>query len=542
MSDFIDSITKTVLEFFDRFWPYSLKIDASYVIYFGMALLLMWGIFGIFTNGDGFLRLVRCSHSLKKAWKTLQKQSIALEIRKDLLQGESAFIDFLFTQKHLRHQLLMYASEIKNTESSGVGACYCGIGEFFNYDLLDQLGGSKVNDFVSSGLTALGILGTFWGLIHGLSGFDASSTETIMSGINNLLEGMSFAFYTSIVGITCSVLYSFLYKNTRAKAERYLDSFVDVFDSSVLSSHQESVLNQISDSVRSLDFDRFTKNFSDSMDSAMGQMKDIVNNFSSVAANEVVRTTELMAKAFVNKMNELMEDKLSELAYSFNQTAQASNACRDSLKEVVKDIQLTQNSISKLHEEILSMAEEYKKISLEIENIRSSFSEDAKMIRTRMDSATRLVREEQRLIDKYIDFETTMTNDESTINESLEKVSKSLDAVSRLIEGHMSSLRTASENYEQTLTNKSEEYISYLKDEQVEFQKASMSMLQSLTGMITELNRQFTVNKEDNAQYIEKINGVLEKTLAQHISLVDVQSKILSRLEETLKSQGKNNS
>ena len=58
--------------------------------------------------------------------------------------------------------------------------------------------------------TGLGILGTFGGLIYGLSGVDMTSgdIEVLKTGIANLLSGVEKAFVTSLVGIFCAIVYS----------------------------------------------------------------------------------------------------------------------------------------------------------------------------------------------------------------------------------------------------------------------------------------------------------------------------------------------
>lgn len=64
--------------------------------------------------------------------------------------------------------------------------------------------------FVSSLLTALGILGTFWGINEGLQGlgtFQKLNTDGLLSTIRPLLQGMSTAFKTSILGIGAAVLF-----------------------------------------------------------------------------------------------------------------------------------------------------------------------------------------------------------------------------------------------------------------------------------------------------------------------------------------------
>src|SRR5690606_10878440 len=69
----------------------------------------------------------------------------------------------------------------------------------------------RVAELVPGILTALGILGTFIGLVKGLNEFDTgslSNVEGLLGSISPLLEGMQTAFWTSIFGIVGSLIWS----------------------------------------------------------------------------------------------------------------------------------------------------------------------------------------------------------------------------------------------------------------------------------------------------------------------------------------------
>ena len=69
-------------------------------------------------------------------------------------------------------------------------------------------------DFKSIILT-IGVLGTFVGIFVGLLDFDINSME---NSIPPLLDGLKIAFYTSIVGMTLSVLISVYQRSIGYKA------------------------------------------------------------------------------------------------------------------------------------------------------------------------------------------------------------------------------------------------------------------------------------------------------------------------------------
>ncbi|BAP87805.1 putative methyl-accepting chemotaxis sensory transducer [Burkholderiales bacterium GJ-E10] len=54
-------------------------------------------------------------------------------------------------------------------------------------------------------LTGIGIIGTFFGLLGGLSGFDASTSATAVAGLKPLLMGVAHAFLVSATAIACAM-------------------------------------------------------------------------------------------------------------------------------------------------------------------------------------------------------------------------------------------------------------------------------------------------------------------------------------------------
>ncbi|MFB3788687.1 MAG: MotA/TolQ/ExbB proton channel family protein [bacterium] len=65
---------------------------------------------------------------------------------------------------------------------------------------------------VAAVLVGSGILGTFVGLVVGISDFQTNSVEQIEQSIKTLLSGMSTAFLTSVWGMLLSILFSFIEK------------------------------------------------------------------------------------------------------------------------------------------------------------------------------------------------------------------------------------------------------------------------------------------------------------------------------------------
>lgn len=66
----------------------------------------------------------------------------------------------------------------------------------------------RVREFLPSLSVSIGIFGTFWGIFLGLANFDSSN---IAESAPALLDGMKTAFYTSLLGMSISLVLKFFY-------------------------------------------------------------------------------------------------------------------------------------------------------------------------------------------------------------------------------------------------------------------------------------------------------------------------------------------
>ena len=73
----------------------------------------------------------------------------------------------------------------------------------------------RIIDAASGILVGLGLLGTFLGLTLGVRNFDTANVQNIQSSIQSLLDGMSTAFLTSLLGMGFSIVYTLIEKRYR---------------------------------------------------------------------------------------------------------------------------------------------------------------------------------------------------------------------------------------------------------------------------------------------------------------------------------------
>ena len=129
------------------------------------------------------------------------------------------------------------------------------ISTYFNrFSIVEIPGKRKIAEIVPGILTALGILGTFLGLQHGISSIDPDSAEKLQSGIKILLSGMSIAFVSSIIGIISSTVWSMIDRSMYKSYLNILDKFYTVFNEKYPTITYETIL------VESLELQRKLQN------------------------------------------------------------------------------------------------------------------------------------------------------------------------------------------------------------------------------------------------------------------------------------------
>ncbi len=93
-------------------------------------------------------------------------------------------------------------------------------------------------DVIPGTLTGLGLLGTFYGLLGGIGGIRFSSVDVVVDSISSLVHGIDTAFYTSIAGVTLSLLFEIITKLSWNNMLGTMMEFYDEFHAKVIPDEQ----------------------------------------------------------------------------------------------------------------------------------------------------------------------------------------------------------------------------------------------------------------------------------------------------------------
>lgn len=208
------------------FSPDYLTMAVVGVMTIAVALGLIFGIVPIILYSRGFRQ--GCVSIDKALDKNADYIWTAVESEKPFF--EQKLLDKLFEE---------YLAKVKKQSDKGI--VISDIEDVINEDMLSVHSWRGAVLQISGILTALGLLGTFLGLVSGISSVAFGSAEATIESIENLLQGIATAFYTSIAGVIISILFNVAYRLIWNVAIREMQIFHDKFHTYIQPSTEEQV-------------------------------------------------------------------------------------------------------------------------------------------------------------------------------------------------------------------------------------------------------------------------------------------------------------
>ncbi|MGN0243025.1 MAG: EAL domain-containing protein [Lachnospiraceae bacterium] len=187
-------------------------------------------------------------------------------------------LETLFREKVLDQLFQEYKNKVEQQKEDE--DIVSDIEEYFSEDMLSLKTWQGFVLQIPGTLTGLGILGTFIGLIAGISSIAFSSVEATLESIAVLLSGIETAFYTSISGVILSIIFNILNRMIWDVMLREYGLFVDTFHKVVIPTVEEQERRkQKRDVRRILDrLDRIPKNLQYSFSAVGNELADDSKN------------------------------------------------------------------------------------------------------------------------------------------------------------------------------------------------------------------------------------------------------------------------
>ena len=289
---------------------------ADYLVYGAIAVVTLIGLFKC------LLPLWKTTSSLRRAISRLQAEA-GQTTDKPVWQTAG------FVGKRLRGTWLRFLQNAEQLDRRGLPT---NVEDYINDDTVTHgPGNATLAELIPNLLTSLGILGTFMGLSRGLSSLNFSDSAQLVEGIPNLLEGMRFAFGTSVAGISCSIVFNMLNRISQGSSYRAIDDFVTSFtqlamsrplDNDVQMIIQNQDRNYMLQGINDTLADRLAENVGRSITRAMAPVTDSMDRFIIGATRNQIDGVNHIVARFLDEMDRSMGNHFSAMATAMDAVTQ----------------------------------------------------------------------------------------------------------------------------------------------------------------------------------------------------------------------------
>lgn len=266
----------------------------------------------------------------------------------------------------------------------------CDIEDYINEDsVIDKPGHSQLAELIPSLLTSLGILGTFIGLMEGLTSVNFSDAQGTMDSIPLLLTGMRFAFATSVAGITCSLLFNMFYRMSVGRACRALDSFDEAFYELAMprplspevqlicqKQDEEERLARIAEAVGN----RVSSSLEMAVSRAMDPLTKSLDTFIQGATQEQVEGVRRIVGQFVSQMNAQLSGQMTTLGHTMEMVSQGQLQTQKNLQNTLNAAQAMAADAQSMQVASAQMAQVLQSWAEELKNSQTKRMEEAAML------------------------------------------------------------------------------------------------------------------------------------------------------------------
>lgn len=266
----------------------------------------------------------------------------------------------------------------------------CDIEDYINEDsVIDKPGHSQLAELIPSLLTSLGILGTFIGLMEGLTSVNFSDAQGTMDSIPLLLTGMRFAFATSVAGITCSLLFNMFYRMSVGRACRALDSFDEAFYELAMprplspevqlicqKQDEEERLARIAEAVGN----RVSSSLEMAVSRAMDPLTKSLDTFIQGATQEQVEGVRRIVGQFVSQMNAQLSGQMTTLGHTMEMVSQGQLQTQKNLQNTLNAAQAMAADAQAMQVASAQMAQVLQNWAEELKNSQTRRTEEASML------------------------------------------------------------------------------------------------------------------------------------------------------------------
>lgn len=511
------------------------------------AFLAVMGLLILIVDRHGLSKICRITKDLKGITETFS------EAEAQGTQGNEAYLSLMesmhFTYPETEGDWMRLQESWKSSDGMD-----CDVEDYiFESELLESCN-YNVCTQVAGILTALGILGTFLGLVLGLRSFDFSNADQMTSSVEALVGGLNVAFYTSIYGVTLSILYNIIFRRITTGLTQELNHFYDAFNSALEPVSQKAMAermdsrqaenNALMQEIKELLDERLGERLGYQMAETLTPVFDrIIQSLDSMMLDfhkEQANSLEKIVDAFVDRMGGALNSHVKALGESVDELSQAQKTMSVELQRLIKQIVKTSKDTSQINEHagiILEQLSGYIPLLTQtsqdsakvIENM-TQWSEDVqKMTDTQQKVMKEMAVEQNELLK-------VMAEHEGNLDQTCEEISANQQQLSESLTEFTKAAQIIAEREEDPLQlDGIKDMLSGYMTTMQKLQQESAQNIENIQSagireMLTYVSAQTEANAKESQAVQQKLTEELQKLAKTQEDIVFLNAKIANTL------------
>ena len=511
------------------------------------AFLAVMGLLILIVDRHGLSKICRITKDLKGITETFS------EAEAQGTQGNEAYLSLMesmhFTYPETEGDWMRLQESWKSSDGMD-----CDVEDYiFESELLESCN-YNVCTQVAGILTALGILGTFLGLVLGLRSFDFSNADQMTSSVEALVGGLNVAFYTSIYGVTLSILYNIIFRRITTGLTQELNHFYDAFNSALEPVSQKAMVermdsrqaenNALMQDIKALLDERLGERLGHQMAETLTPVFDrIIQSLDSMMLDfhkEQANSLEKMVDAFVDRMGGALNSHVKALGESVDELSQAQKTMSVELQRLIKQIVKTSKDTSQINEHAGIILEQ---LSGYIPLLTQTSQDSAKVIENmvkwsediqKMTDTQHLAMEKMTV--EQNDLLKVMAEHEGNLDQTCEEISANQQQLSESLVQFTKAAETLAEREQDPMQFEDiKDMLSGYMTTMQQLQRESAQNIENIQSagireMLTYVSAQTEANAKESQAVQQKLTEELQKLAKTQEDIVFLNAKIANTL------------
>lgn len=290
----------------------------------------------------------------------------------------------------------------------------CNVGDYINEDsVINVPGRSTLGDTAPSVLVSLGFLGTLIGLVISLSTMSFNSFDEVTESMLGMLNGLQYAFGTSILGVICSITFTVLNKTVQGRARNALEEFTQIFQQDTdmppvdpitqIATYQQEQTRALATLVNEVQTSLINR-IDESLSANFAPLAKSMESFMSAATFKQVEGVERIVNSFVSHMDQALRGQFQNLARVMDETCRAQQAANDSMQAALRGFTSVTGDITAVQRASQAIVEKFEEYLRSLNAAQSAQDERGAQMAEHIETMQKVAREQTRYINQLQDY------------------------------------------------------------------------------------------------------------------------------------------